>query len=191
MFSIQIYTWKNSKKFYKISRLFRQGYTLTEVLVSIILISFMLAIATPVFYRMATILPKEAALTGLSQRLFYLLSDARKTSVLSNDIICVKYSNKVFQTFVDNNLDGVPDDNKIISTFNFSSADYNEVKFYFNNGEITTGSINIYVVDGIFIRKVTDNQIDTTYSNSQFKFSLGEKSVVVRLDRSLPIIEEQ
>lgn len=188
MFDMKVLTWK---KLYKIHQHSKQGYTLTEVLVSIILISFMLAIATPAFYRMATTLPKEATLTELSQKLFYLLSDARKTSVLSNDIVCIKYSNKVFQTFVDNNLDEIPDDNKIISTFNFSSANYNAVKFYFNNVEITNSNVTMYVVDGIFVRKVSNNQIDTSYSNSQFKFTMGEKSIVIKLDRSFPIIQEQ
>ncbi|MFN6992199.1 MAG: hypothetical protein ACK4MM_05710 [Fervidobacterium sp.] len=175
----------------KIYKSHKDGYTLTEVLFSIIIITFILAISTPVYYRLATVLPKEAMLTGLSQKLFYLLSDARKTSVLSNDIVCIKYSNKVFRTFIFYNLDEVPDANKILSAFNFSSTDYNSVKFYFNNVEVTNSNITMYVVDGIFVRKVSNDQIDTNFSNSQFKFTLGEKSIVIKLDRSFPIIQEQ
>jgi len=167
----------------------KRGYTLTEVLISIILISFLFAISTPLYYRMAYTLPSEAKLTSVSQKLFFLLSDARKRGFLGSDVVCIKYSNRTFETFIDNDLNGVSDNGQILSNIDLSDKDYKDIVLVFNDQQVDQIT-DLYTVDGIFAKKTSGNILDLTYSNATFQFALDGKTITVRLENSLPKITE-
>lgn len=167
----------------------RRGYTLTEVLISIILISTIFAISIPLYYRMARVLPSEAKLTSISQKLFFLLSDARKRGFLGSDVVCIKYSNRTFEAFIDNDLNGVSDDGQILSKFDFTGKDYENVVFTFNNQQVNQIT-DLYTTDGIFAKKLSGNVLDLVYSNATFQFTLEGKTITIRLENSLPKIIE-
>ncbi|MCX7653811.1 MAG: prepilin-type N-terminal cleavage/methylation domain-containing protein [Fervidobacterium sp.] len=167
----------------------RKGYTLTEVIISVILISLIFAISVPVYYRMSTILPSEAQLVSVAQKLLFLLSDARKLGFLGNDVICIKYSNRIFETFVDNDLNAQPDNNKPISKIDLTVRDYENITLTFNGQQVTQIS-DLYTVDGVFAKKV-GNTLDLTYSNATFQFLLQGQSIRVVIEDSLPKIIER
>ncbi len=167
----------------------KRGYTLMEVLISIILISVIFAISMPLYYRMARVLPSEAKLASISEKLFFLLSDARKRGFLGSDVVCIKYSNRTFEAFIDNDLNGVSDDGQVLSKFDLTGTDYEKVVFTFNNQQVDQIT-DLYTTDGIFAKKTSGNILDLVYSNATFQFTLDGKVITIKLEDSLPKIIE-
>jgi len=169
----------------------RIGYTLVEILIAILLIAIIMGISTPVISKMAQNLPVEAKLTSLSQKLFFLLSDARREGFIGNSVVCIKYENKTFYAFIDNDFNGIPDDGKYISSFEFKNKDYEGVVFKFNSMEVSKIQ-DLYTIDGLFVKYLSDSKLfDITYSNCTFEFSYGDKSVQVLIQDSYPKLIEK
>jgi len=168
----------------------RTGYTLVETLIAILLIAIIMGISTPVISKMAQKLPIEAKLTSLSQKLFFLLSDARREGFIGNSVVCIKYENKKFYAFIDNDFNGIPDDGKYISSFEFENKDYEGVVFKFNDEEVSEIK-DLYTIDGLFVKYLSGPVFDLTYSNCTFEFSYGGKSVQVVIQDSYPKLIEK
>ncbi|HOJ94388.1 MAG TPA: prepilin-type N-terminal cleavage/methylation domain-containing protein, partial [Fervidobacterium nodosum] len=147
---------------------YKLGYTLSELLISMMIISILALISVPIYYRMAKILPEEAKLTTAAQKLFFLLSDSRKNGFVQNNVVCIKYENRTFSSFIDNDFDGNPDENKIISFFSLNTEDTKDIKVKFNNQEISSIK-DFYTVDGIFVKSTGSGNFDLSYSNSSFE----------------------
>ncbi|WP_448376930.1 pilus assembly FimT family protein [Fervidobacterium sp.] len=171
-------------------KILREGYTFIEMLIAIVIIATILGISTPVFYRLARNLPAEAKLTSLSQKLFFLLSDARREGFNSNSVVCIKYDTKAFFAFIDNDFNRLPDDGKYISSFEFKDKEYEGVIFKFNGAQVTSIQ-DLYTIDGIFTKHISDFIFDLTYSNCTFEFSYGDKSVQIEINNSYPKIIEK
>lgn len=176
--------------------IFRSGYTLTEMIIAMLIIALILGIATPIVYNLAKNLPAEAKLTSVSQKLFFLLSDARREGFNGNSIVCIKYEDREFLAFIDNDFDGQTDkkDNngkeEYIARFDFRDSDYSGMIFKFNGSEVTRIT-DLYTIDGIFVKHLSGSNFDVSYSNCTFEFSLQGKSVFVKIEDSYPKIIEK
>jgi len=168
----------------------RNGYTFVEMLIAIGIIAMILGISTPVIYNMTRELPMEAKLTSLSQKLFFMLSDARREGFNSDSVVCIRYANRAFYTFIDKDFNGIPDDGKYLSSFDFNSEEYKDVVFKFNNTKVDSIQ-DLYTVDGLFVKYTSDNIFDLTYSNCTFEFSYGDKIVQVIIENSYPKLVEK
>lgn len=174
----------------KLTIRYTKGYTFTELMIAILLISLLMAISIPLYYRMTSTLPYEAKLLSVSQKLFFLLSDARKTGFNGDNVVCIKYENRTFSSFIDNNLDGIPDNKMVLSSFSLKDKDYQEIVVKFNGKEIQSLT-DLYTVDGIFVRKDQSNTMNLDYSNTTFEFVLGKKSVNIIIENSYPKLVEK
>ncbi|MGC8902662.1 MAG: pilus assembly FimT family protein [Fervidobacterium sp.] len=169
---------------------YSKGYTFTELMVAILLISLLMAISIPLYYKMSSVLPKEAKLLNVSQKFFFLLSDARKTGFNGSDVVCIKYENRTFSSFVDNDLDGTPDNQVSISSLSLNDKDYQEIIVKLNGKEVQSIT-DLYTVDGIFVRKDKSNTMSLDYSNATFEFVIGDKSIAIIIEDSYPKILEK
>lgn len=104
-------------------------------------------------------------------------------------MICIRYFNRTFEAFVDNDLNGVSDNGQVLSRFSLSDKDYENVILVFNNQQVDQIT-DLYTVDGIFVKKTSGNILDLSYSNATFQFTLDDKTITVRLEDSLPKIIE-
>ncbi|ODN30481.1 pilus assembly FimT family protein [Fervidobacterium thailandense] len=173
----------------------RKGYTMTELMVGLVIIAIVLGISIPALYILATRLPTEATITTASERVLFLLADGRLLSISAEQPVKFRFSKIsngfLFQVFVDKELDGVPDDPNSVKEARLTTTEdrsYGEMKILFNGLELSNLE-DFYIYDGVFIKYAQQNS-STEYSNYRIDFVLRNlrRSIVIR--DSMPKIEE-
>lgn len=162
----------------------KNGFTLTELLITILIISIILSISYVNFGTIYKNYSLEGKLNGVTQNLLFLFIDARINSIITDSVICIKYENGTFNSFKDMDLDGNPDTNSnFLSSFSLDD----KMKIFFNN--IETNSFLIYTFDGVFFKN-NSGKLDPEFSNSKIKIMLDSKFKILKIENSLPKIVE-
>ncbi|MBO8161232.1 MAG: prepilin-type N-terminal cleavage/methylation domain-containing protein [Thermosipho sp. (in: Bacteria)] len=160
----------------------KSGFSLIEVLVVLTIIAIISGIAYGMYSGIYVALSNRSKLTNSIQRVFYIFVSARREAFLKNNILCIKYEDKKFSYFTDNDLDGISDNGNEVVT---EIAD--DVTVLFDNKNIN--SIKIYTFDGMFL-KYSNNSFSFDYSNMEIKFQLNKEYQILKITNSLPEILE-
>lgn len=159
-----------------------KGFTLIELLIVIVIISIVMSVSFVGFQTMYKNYSTESKLSGILQNLLFLFIDARRTAIIEDDVVCIRYANGEFSYYIDNNLDGTPDSN-VISSF---KTDEN-IKVYLNDEE--KSSFLIYTYDSLFFKN-NAGVFESSYSNTEIKILLDSREKILKIENSLPKVLE-
>lgn len=167
----------------------KNGYTLVEMLTVLLIISFILGISAVIYNGYAKHLENDAKLTNLSENLFFLLVDARRRGFFGDNIICVKYENRTFSYFIDNNVDRTPDDGIIFNSVTIPD----DIKITINDKDLSNLN-DLYTFEGLFVQYKRDENgipyFSNKYRNLKIELSIDKNKKIVQLDNSYPEIQE-
>ncbi len=173
----------------------RRGYTLTELMVGLVIIAVVLGISIPAMYVLATRLPTEASLATALEKVMYLLADGRQLSISTEQPVKFRFAKLnngfLFQVFVDKELDGIPDDPDNVKQVNLTTAEDRNcegMKVLFNGFELNTVE-DFYIYEGIFI-KYAPRGSSLDYSNLRIDFVLRNMRRSIVIQDSMPSIAE-
>lgn len=186
----------------------KRGYTLIEILITIMVISTLLAIGVPFYTVMVEKLNSDAILTSAVQNVFYLFSLARKAGFTFGNVVKINYEQRnlndklyhVFKAFIDVDTNGVPDPDRYIygrSKIVEISFLVSEVSVTFRSGgNVLTSLDELYTVDGMFVKKTGtapdgSPSFDRTYSNLDIELQHRSKKYIISISNDLPKIIEQ
>ncbi|MDK2886706.1 MAG: hypothetical protein PWP54_1269 [Thermosipho sp. (in: thermotogales)] len=160
----------------------KSGFSLVEVLTVLIIMAIIFGLVYGMFTVVYIKLSNQAKLNNSIQRVFYLFVSTRREAFLKDQVMCIKYENKKFSSFVDNNLDGVSDNgNEVIVEIP------DQIDVYIDN--LIVNNINIYSRDGMFL-KLSKGAFTFDYSNMEIKLQLNEEYKIMKVTNSLPEILE-
>ncbi|SHH28977.1 pilus assembly FimT family protein [Thermosipho atlanticus] len=160
----------------------KSGFTLVELLIVLVITAIALGFVYGLYTTVYVKLSNQARLDNTIQRIYYLFVSTRREAFLKNQIFCIKYANKKFSSFVDNDLDGVSDNGNEVTV-----EIPDEITVYIN-GSITN-DIKIYSRDALFLKFFNDS-FSSEYSNMEIKLQLDQDEKVLKITNSLPEILE-
>ncbi len=168
----------------------KKGYSLLELLVVLSIIALILVITTVSLGQAYRKLSREAQLTAVVEKVFYAICEARRRGAVDDYIVMIKYEDRTFQVFKDNDLDGQPDGD----TFPILSVGIpSNIAVKLNETDVERVG-DWYSMDAAFFTLRTKEEGQQTlrfltiHSNLDISFSIDKVSRTIRIRNSLPTI---